>query len=172
VTIEPLTNDLWGFETNCFVCEQRNERGLQVPFAHDTERGVVLADLRLADQFSGAPSWVHGGVVLAVLDEAMAWASIATRHRWAVTKESQAWFDRPVLVDKAYRVEARVVGGDDALLETESSVISVDTGKVSVRARATMSVVTALQAPSLGVVLDVHASGYVAGGDPPTTTDQ
>ena len=161
----PLSNDRWGFETNCFVCEPSNERGLRVPFAHDTERDVVVAALCLADHLSGAPSWVHGGVVLAVLDEAMAWASIATRHRWAVTKESQAWFDRPVLVDRAYRVEARIVSGDETLLSAEASVASVDTGKVSVRARARMSVVTAVQAPGLGVHLDEHSEGYLRGTD-------
>lgn len=166
MAIEPLTNDLWGFESNCFVCEQRNERGLQVPFHHDTERDVVVAELQLAAHFSGAPSWVHGGLVMAVLDEAMAWAAIAVRHRWAVTKETQCWFDRPVLVDKGYRVEARVVEGDDSALETEASVVSVDTGKVSVRARATMSVVTAVQAPALGLSLEGDGRGYVADAQP------
>jgi len=165
MAIEPLTNEGWGFETNCFVCEERNERGLRVPFRHDTDRGVVLAELQLADHFSGAPTWVHGGVVLAVLDEAMAWAAIALRHRWAVTKESQAWFDRPVLVDRRYRVEATVVDGAEDLLTTEASVMSVDTGKVSVRSRATMSVVTAVQAPGLGIDLDASGTGYLAGGD-------
>jgi len=161
--MERLTNDLWGFESNCFVCEQRNERGLQLPFHHDTELDVVVTELRLADHFSGAPSWVHGGLVMAVLDEAMAWAAIAVRHRWAVTKETQVWFDRPVLVDKSYRVEARVVEGDDSLLETEGSVVSLDTGKVSARARASMSVVTAVQAPALGLSVEGDGRGYVAG---------
>ena len=40
-----LHNDDWGYESNCFVCERRNERGLRVPFFHDTERDAVTADL-------------------------------------------------------------------------------------------------------------------------------
>jgi acyl-coenzyme A thioesterase PaaI-like protein len=164
VAIEPLTNDRWGFETNCFVCEGRNDRGLRVPFAHDTDRDEVVADLSFDDAHSGAPSWVHGGAVLAVLDEAMAWASIALRHRWAVTKESQAWFDRPVLVGRPYAVAARIVGGDpDGMLEVSSEVVSAESAKVCVRARATLSVVTAVQAPGLGIDLGAD-HGFVAGG--------
>jgi len=33
-----LHNDDWGFESNCFACEQRNERGLRIQFFHDTGR--------------------------------------------------------------------------------------------------------------------------------------
>ncbi len=163
MTLEPLDNDRWGFDTNCFVCERRNERGLRIPFQHDTKRHVVVADLTLGDEFSGAPSWVHGGVTLAVLDEAMAWATIALRHRWAVTKESQSWFDRPVLVGRPYRVEARIVEGDDATILAEAEIVSATSGKVCVRSRAVLSVVTAVQAPGLGVSLDGDGAGYVAG---------
>ena len=85
-----LHNDDWGYETNCFVCEQRNEGGLRVPFFHDTERNVVEADLRLSDTYSGAPTLLHGGVLLAVLDEAMAWATIAIAGQWALTSASSA----------------------------------------------------------------------------------
>jgi acyl-coenzyme A thioesterase PaaI-like protein len=150
VAIEPLTNDGWGFATNCFVCEARNERGLHIPFFHDTDRGLVVAEFALGNEYSGAPTWIHGGVALAILDEAMAWAAIAIRHRWAVTKSSSADFDRPVLVDHEYRLEAAVTSATDETIETESQIISVERGKTCVRARATMSVVTSVQAPALG----------------------
>lgn len=107
-----LHNDDWGLETNCFACEPRNERGLQIGFFHDTERGVVAADFELGDDFSGGPTLVHGGVVLTVLDEAMAWACIAVGGQWAVTQETTSRFHRPVRVGKRYSVEAAVV--DDA----------------------------------------------------------
>jgi hypothetical protein len=63
-----LHNEDWGFETNCFVCEPRNDQGLRIPFFHDTELDVVFADFELSNVFSGAPTLVHGGVTLAVLD--------------------------------------------------------------------------------------------------------
>ena len=77
MTLHRLHNEAWGFETNCFVCEPKNQAGLQIPFFHDDERSVVTAEFELSDAYSGAPSLVHGGVTLAVLDEAMAWACIA-----------------------------------------------------------------------------------------------
>ena len=117
-----LDNSQWGFESNCFVCERRNERGLRIPFAHDEESDSVVAEFTLDDAFSGAPSYVHGGVVLAVLDEAMAWATIAVAHRFAVTRDTTTHFERPVRVGRTYRVEAQVVGTADDLLSTEATV--------------------------------------------------
>ncbi len=73
----PLENARWGFESNCFVCEPRNDAGLRIPFFHDEASATVTATFTLDDRFSGAPSYLHGGVLLAVLDEAMAWATIA-----------------------------------------------------------------------------------------------
>ena len=64
MTLIRLHNDDWGFETNCFVCEPKNDRGLQIPFFHDTERRLVIADFDFSDSFSGAPTLVHGGVTL------------------------------------------------------------------------------------------------------------
>ncbi|NNE11176.1 MAG: PaaI family thioesterase [Ilumatobacter sp.] len=60
--------------------------------------------------FSGAPTLVHGGVTLAILDEAMAWACIAIGRQWAVTSETTTRFHRAVRIGRPYRVEAEVVG--------------------------------------------------------------
>ncbi|MFT4658402.1 MAG: acyl-coenzyme A thioesterase PaaI-like protein [Candidatus Aldehydirespiratoraceae bacterium] len=72
-----LHNDDLGYETNCFVCEQNNPAGLQIPFFHDTEHKLITVEFSLPGSFSGAPTMLHGGVTLSVLDEAMAWACIA-----------------------------------------------------------------------------------------------
>ena len=39
--VERLENSRWGFGSNCFVCEPANSRGMQIPFSHDTDRGVT-----------------------------------------------------------------------------------------------------------------------------------
>jgi uncharacterized protein (TIGR00369 family) len=106
--VQALTNDQWGFESNCFVCEPRNDAGLRIPFFHDEGAGIVTATFTLDDRFSGAPSYVHGGLLLAVLDEAMAWAAIAIAHRWAMTGETTTRFDHPVRVARSYKVTARI----------------------------------------------------------------
>lgn len=125
VTAIRLHNDDWGLDTNCFVCEQRNGRGLQIPFFHDPDDDVVTAGFTLTDDFSGAPTLVHGGVVLAVLDEAMAWACIAVARQWAVTRETTTRFDRAVRVGKPYRVEARVVEQSETEIVTSGVVVDL-----------------------------------------------
>lgn len=129
-------NSRWGFESNCFVCERRNDAGLGIEFYCDPDTESVTASFELDDRFSGAPSCAHGGVVLAVLDEAMAWATIALGGCFAVTKETTARFRAPVRVGGRYDVRAQVVddGGDELQCEAE---ITDQSGKTCASAAAT-----------------------------------
>jgi acyl-coenzyme A thioesterase PaaI-like protein len=143
--IERLENSRWGFGTNCFVCEPSNARGLQVPFSHDTDRGIVFADFTLGAEFSGAPTYVHGGATLALIDEGMSWATIALSKKFAFTKETSATFDWPVRVDRSYRLEVRVVDEDERRILTEGVVLDAKQ-RPCVTARAEMAVLSAAQA--------------------------
>ncbi len=145
-----LHNEDWGFESNCFVCEPRNDGGLQIPFHHDPERDVVIGAFNLGDRFSGAPSYVHGGVILAVLDEAMAWATIAIGTKFAVTAATTTRFLRPVLVDKHYTVEAHLTSQTSEQIEATAQV-TFGEEKVCAVATATFSI--------LGEAQAVHATG-------------
>ena len=113
MTLTPLTNARWGFESMCFVCEEANERGMRIPFFHDDETGTVSAEFTLTEAFSGAPAFGHGGVLMAITDEAMCWATIAGAGTWAVTASNTHRFLRPVRLGRPYRVEAHVAGQDD-----------------------------------------------------------
>jgi acyl-coenzyme A thioesterase PaaI-like protein len=141
----PLHNDDWGYETNCFVCEPTNPNGLQIPFFHDTDREVVTAEFSLDGSFSGAPTLIHGGVTLAVLDEAMAWACIAIGKQWAVTVETTTRFDRAVRVDSTYSVEAAVVGHEGTTMRTSARVLD-RRGAVRAEAQATFATLGEAQA--------------------------
>ncbi|MEY2449978.1 MAG: hypothetical protein QOH79_3454, partial [Acidimicrobiaceae bacterium] len=118
-----LHNETWGFDSNCFVCEAKNDHGLRIPFHHDDERDVVVAEFTLDEAFSGAPSFVHGGLSLAILDEAQAWATIAVAKKFAVTGETTSRFHRPVRLDKTYRVEARIEDRGDEKLRTSATIL-------------------------------------------------
>jgi acyl-coenzyme A thioesterase PaaI-like protein len=156
MAVQLLENARWGFESNCFVCEQRNERGMQLPFFHDDERDVVFADYTLGDEYSGAPTYVHGGVTLAVLDEAMAWAAIAIGEKFAVTHETSATFDYPVRVGRAYRVEAWVAERGDERFRAEAHVLDAK-GRPCVRAACSLVVLSPARA--------LDALGAEASGD-------
>lgn len=131
-----LHNDDFGYESNCFVCEPANDRGLQIPFFHDTERGVVTSEFSLSNDFSGAPTMVHGGVILAVLDEAMAWACIAVGRQWAVTTETTTRFNRAVRIDTTHTIEAEIIEQNGDQINTRARILDL---KGRARAEATAS---------------------------------
>jgi uncharacterized protein (TIGR00369 family) len=165
VATSRLENRRWGFESNCFVCEPRNAAGLRIPFEHDDEAEVVRAAFALDDRFSGAPTYVHGGVVLAVLDEAMSWATIAIGGVFAVTGETSATFLRPVRVGRDHTVEARVEEAAEDRLATSASVLD-GTGRACVEARATFVPLGPAQAvDAIGVEPTGEDARYVRGGD-------
>lgn len=161
--VRPLSNDQWGFESTCFVCEPRNVGGLRIPFSHviDDDEERVTASFSLDEQFSGAPSYVHGGVLLAVLDEAMAWATIAITQRFAVTRETTSRFDRPAKLHREHRVDAWIEGTDGASISTRAHVVRPD-GKVCVEATATFTVLGAEQAnDAVGAAIDHRLQSFV-----------
>jgi uncharacterized protein (TIGR00369 family) len=162
--LEALTNERWGFESNCFVCEPRNDAGLRIPFFHDQDSGTVTATFTLDDRFSGAPSYLHGGVLLAVLDEAMAWATIAVAHRWAVTGETTTRFEHPVRVGRTYTVTARITAPvtDDASTLAATAEITDHKERRCAESSATFVVLGEAQAAdAAGVDLGQIADGFV-----------
>lgn len=157
VALHPLTNDRWGFRSNCFVCEPANPAGLRIPFHHDDEGSAVVAEFQLADAFSGAPTYVHGGITLAILDEAMAWAAIAIAGQFAVTQRTTTEFHRPVRVDRPHRVEARITSQEPARITASAHVLDAK-GRVCAEATATFLPLDARQA-------SVAVGTEVAGAD-------
>lgn len=141
MALRPLDNATWGFESSCFVCDKDNRRGLRIPFFHDDEAGTVVAELRLGAEMSGAPHHVHGGVLLAVLDEAMAWAAIAVAGRFAVVQSTATTFHRPVRVDEPHRVEASIHDHTDTAV-TARAFVADAAGRRCAEGRARLAVMS------------------------------
>jgi uncharacterized protein (TIGR00369 family) len=161
VAIERLEASRFGFDSRCFVCEPTNPRGLQVPFFHDAEAGVVFATFELPPEFSGAPTLVHGGVTLALIDEAMSWATIALGGKFAYTGELSARFQWPVRLGRPYRIEAKLVDRAERRMTTEAAVLDAK-DRPCVTATATMLVLDVDQA--------ADAIGTTVAGDDATYT--
>lgn len=119
---------------NCFACGPDNEHGLQVPYAKVGD--AVEAEFTLSEKHSGAPAFVHGGLVMTILDEAMAWATISLRARFAVTTQFSVAFSRPVLIGQAHTVRATCgeLGEDGRTLVVTAAVARAD-GKTCAEAR-------------------------------------
>jgi len=135
------------FGRDCFACGPDNPVGMHVPyeFVDDAVEAVFTLDKR----FSGAPRFVHGGLVMTVLDEAMAWAAIAIRERFAVTTDFNASFDRPVLIGEQHTVRATAgpIEADGRTLVITATITRGD-GKVCARARGSYHALTDAQAGS------------------------
>ena len=158
MAVRRLENRDWGFDTNCFVCEPANARGLAIPFFFDDEAAVVTAEFTLGPEFSGVPRYVHGGVVLAVLDEAMAWAAIAAAERFAVVHQTATTFDRPVRVGRAYRVTASVQTATPTAVTARAEVVEAgEGGRRCAEAHARLVVMTVAEAATAIGDVEEHA---------------
>lgn len=158
-----LDNSRWGFASKCFVCEPSNDAGLRIPFFHDDDSQTVFADYTLDERFSGAPSYVHGGVTMAVLDEAMAWATIAVAKAFALTVRTNVEFRWPLKVGRPYRVEARILQTDGAAIDVQATVRD-GRGRPCAEAVGTFRSMNADQAvDALGTEAGGDDAGYVKG---------
>lgn len=121
---------------DCYACGLNNPRGLHIPY--EKVGDAVEAVFSLGAEFSGAPAYVHGGVVMTVLDEGMSWATIALRSRFAVTRDFTSTFRRPVLVDQPHllRVECSELDADGRTLHLTGTITRED-GKTCTTAQGT-----------------------------------
>lgn len=156
MAVRPLDPQAWGFTTRCFVCEPTNPSGLRIPFAFDEETRKVSAEFTFGQEYSGAPQFIHGGVVMAVLDDALAWVAIATAGRFAVVRESSTKFERGVRVGEPHRVEAELTRDGSIRLEASGQVFDA-AGRRCARTSAKLVVLSEQSARS--------AIGEVAGAD-------
>ncbi len=140
-----LDNAAWGFDSRCFVCEPSNPRGLGLAYYHDVEADLVRAEVSLGPECSGAPRYVHGGLVYTVLDEAMAWAAIALARRFALVGRSTVRFEAGVRVGELHRVTAGLGEGSRRLLSGWAEIADGD-GRRCARAEAKMVVLSAATA--------------------------
>ncbi len=114
----------------CFVCSRSNPRGLHVRFAPDEDgvRGEFACDR----SFEGYPGVIHGGIVTALLDEAMLHCLLA-RNLPAVTVDLAVQFRHPVETEVLATVRARIADGAAPLYHLVAELRQA--GQLKARAR-------------------------------------
>jgi acyl-coenzyme A thioesterase PaaI-like protein len=142
--LESLTNT-FGFGSRCFVCDPDNSGGMRQRFFLDRDRQRVVAEYTPTVDQSGAPDYAHGGATMAVLDDAMAWAIIAMKERFGLSRRVETDFVRPVMVGRTYSVEAWVESFEERSLEARAEV-RTGSGKVCVAAKGRYIVMTLTEA--------------------------
>jgi len=89
----------------CYACGELNPIGLRLQFRVEGEWAIATFTARREHQ--GYPGFVHGGVVSALLDEAMGWATYG-RGIWAITGKMEMRFRGIVPIGEALEVRGRI----------------------------------------------------------------
>jgi len=84
----------------CYGCGPANERGLRLHFDLDRAARQVVATWTPPPETAGYGRMVHGGVVAALVDEAMGWALWGLEQRVGVTAHLDLSYRRPALVGR------------------------------------------------------------------------
>ncbi len=93
----------------CFGCGGANDRGMKLTFEQDDAAKRVRGSFSLGPEYQGGPGFIHGGIIAAVLDEAMGKVNRFRGVR-AVTAELAIEYLKPVRMGENLLIEAYEVG--------------------------------------------------------------
>ncbi len=97
-------NDTSNYQ-RCFVCGHRNPYGLHLFFRLD--QNTIVADFQPREEHQGFPGVIHGGIVAAVLDEALGRTSfLGDNQEWTMTGRLELRYRRYVPYGALLRVRA------------------------------------------------------------------
>jgi len=97
---QQLEDDLF-----CFICGEKNPIGLHIPFK--LQGGKVHAEFVPSKVLQGYKDIIHGGIIAAILDEAMVKSAILQKMP-AVTAEITIRFKNPLLIEEKIFIEAQI----------------------------------------------------------------
>ncbi len=108
------------FDHWCFVCGQANPQGLRLDF--DVSRDRVEGRYVGRREHSGYEGVVHGGILATLVDEVMAWATLANQGAWGATARLWLEFRQPLRVGDEARVSAVVASARGRVVELRGEV--------------------------------------------------
>jgi len=114
----------------CFVCGEKNPIGLKLSLKTDAGRGESTADVTFAAHFQGWAGIVHGGLLAAVLDEALIYAAGAKGHT-CVTGEMTVRYVKPASTGVSYALKGRFVEDQGRIVIAESELLDAAGGQVA-----------------------------------------
>ena len=92
-------------KNECFACGPDNAAGMHLKFTFDQKRQRFVCRFRLDRRYTGPPGHCHGGIIAAILDEAMGKVN-KLRQVIALTKQMTVDYVRPVPLHQPLRVES------------------------------------------------------------------
>ncbi len=117
----------------CFVCGTggENRRSLGVHILWDEEGEFTEIAVTPDETWCGYERVVHGGILAALFDDAMAWAIRRKTGEWAVTGEMSVRYLRPVRSEANYTVRGKVDRISGRRLTTSAVMVDASGRKVA-----------------------------------------
>ncbi|MFC2033939.1 PaaI family thioesterase [Chloroflexota bacterium] len=112
----------------CFGCGQENPIGLKLNFQWDGK--TARAEFTPLKVYQGWSGLVHGGIIICLLDEAMAYASLF-EGKHCVTAKIQVSLKQTVSINELLIVTASVVKKNRKLVKTRAEVSLKDGTQVA-----------------------------------------
>ena len=124
--------------SDCFVCGKNNHSGLKrrfYVFAPSDEEisDEVYVNIAFPKEYEGFKGVVHGGVITALIDEAMGWSSTIKTALMYVTYDLNITFLKPVPVGQELTFKAWMTEDNKKVTRNEGVVMDAD-GDVLVKA--------------------------------------
>jgi len=123
----------------CFACGRDNPIGLHLRFRIDGES--ASCETTLSSVFQGWKGVAHGGIVMALVDEAMAFAAGAVGWK-GVTAECTTRFRRPIPLEEPVRIcgkvlwqRRNVIGVAAEIFDSKGELLASGEGKFVGKAR-------------------------------------
>jgi uncharacterized protein (TIGR00369 family) len=117
----------------CFVCGKNNPCGLKLSF--ESLDGKIISEFTPSPLHQGYKNITHGGIITALLDEAMIKAAMA----WGaapVTAEISVRFRKPLIAGERSRIEAEIVRKGTRLIEARALLTASASGDIIAEGRA------------------------------------
>ncbi len=135
----------------CFICDNNdsNPRALHLKVMWDEETETTRISFVPDETWCGYAEVVHGGLIAAVLDEAMAWAVRQKRGEWAFTADFQLRYKKPVQLANEYLAVAEVEEMDGRRITAKARVLDSE-GQLAAKASAVFLPAGGRAAPRVG----------------------
>jgi len=116
---------------SCFVCGINNPNSLKLQF-YETEDGEVTSAFVINENFQSFAHRIHGGVITAILDEAMGRSiNVLEECTSGVIVDIRVNFAKPVLANQNLLVIARITNNDRLFFEATAEIYEGDEALVN-----------------------------------------
>lgn len=106
--MEKIENPFINFPNyNCFACSPANPWGLKLDFYKDTDS--VVSYFHPAENYSGLPKVMHGGIAGVLMDELMFWAIFVFLEKIAFTTSIEVKYKKYIPTDERIIIRGKIV---------------------------------------------------------------